>query len=108
MSRCRPQPVGGSSDHAMAGDRILQMVGLSDGDRGSRGGPRARPPRNKHLAKELEVMRLIAEGLKDDAVARRLGVSEVTVRRRIRRFRARVGATSRVQAAVEACRRNWL
>ncbi len=58
--------------------------------------------------RELDVMRLIAEGMTDDAVAHHLGISVVTVRRRIRRFRTRVHATSRVQAAVEGVRRGWL
>lgn len=57
---------------------------------------------------EIEVMRLIASGLKDDAVARRLGISVITVRRRVQQFRDRVGARSRVEAAVIGVRRGWL
>ena len=53
-------------------------------------------------------MRLVAEGLKDATIATRLGVSKVTVRRRVRAFCARLGAESRIQAAVIATRRGWL
>lgn len=65
---------------------------------------RAREP----LLEEIEVMQLVASGLKDDSVARCLGVSVITVRRRIRQFRERVGAESRVEAAVIGVRRGWL
>lgn len=49
-------------------------------------------------AEELEVMNLMAVGLKDFAIARRLDVSVVTVRRRARSFRQRVGAMNRSEA----------
>jgi len=57
---------------------------------------------------ELEVMRLIASGHKDFAIARRLGVSVVTVRRRARSFRHRVGASNRPEAIAVAAARGWL
>ena len=57
---------------------------------------------------EIEVMRLIAEGLKDHAIARRLGVSVVTVRRRAQRFRTRIGASNRIQAVALAASRGLL
>lgn len=58
---------------------------------------------------ELEVLRLVVvEGLTDRAVARRLGVALITVRRRIHRFMERVGAKSRIQAAAIAAERGWL
>ena len=57
---------------------------------------------------EIEVMRLVADGWKDAAIAHHLGVSRVTVRRRVRAFCARLGVESRLQAAVIAVRRGWL
>lgn len=57
---------------------------------------------------ELEVMRLMAVGFKDYAIARRLGVSVVTVRRRARSFRVRVGATNRSEAIAVGTSRGWL
>lgn len=51
---------------------------------------------------ELEVMKLIASGSKDYVIARRLGISVVTVRRRVVSFRNRVGATTRSEAVARA------
>lgn len=57
---------------------------------------------------EVEVMRFIAAGLKDRAIARRLGVSIVTVRRRASRFRERVGARNRSEAVAIAAAHGWI
>jgi DNA-binding CsgD family transcriptional regulator len=57
---------------------------------------------------ELEVMRLCASGLKDVVIARRLGVSVVTVRRRANGFRRRLGAQNRPQAVAIATRLGWI
>ena len=57
---------------------------------------------------ELVVMRLVVEGLTDQAIARRIGVSIITVRRRAVRFRRRLGASTRIEAAVLATKRGWL
>lgn len=57
---------------------------------------------------EIEVIRLIAAGLKDHVIARRLGVSVVTVRRRALHFRRVVGATNRSEAIAIAARRGLL
>jgi DNA-binding NarL/FixJ family response regulator len=59
-------------------------------------------------ADELEVMQLVAEGYKDVAIARRLGVATVTVRRRAQRFCRRVGALNRSQAIAIATARGWI
>ncbi len=47
---------------------------------------------------ELEVMRLHMQGFTDASIARRLGVSEATVRRRAGRVRQRTGARTRAEA----------
>lgn len=57
---------------------------------------------------ELEVMRLIVAGYKDVAIARRLGTSVVTVRRRARSFCERVGARNRAQAIARGVARGWI
>ncbi|MDT4911189.1 MAG: hypothetical protein QOC66_317 [Pseudonocardiales bacterium] len=49
---------------------------------------------------ERELVRLLAEGLVLDAVARRLAVSERTVRRRIRTLCDRFGVDTPVQVVV--------
>jgi DNA-binding NarL/FixJ family response regulator len=50
----------------------------------------------------------LARGAKDEQIARALGLSLRTVRRRIAEIMADLGADSRFQAGVEAVRRGWL
>jgi DNA-binding CsgD family transcriptional regulator len=50
----------------------------------------------------------LASGAKDEQIARVLGVSVRTVRRRIARLLDDLGADSRFQAGVEAARRGWV
>ncbi|MFT4009327.1 MAG: hypothetical protein QM655_04715 [Nocardioidaceae bacterium] len=50
----------------------------------------------------------LARGAKDEQIARTLGVSLRTVRRRASDLLGELGATSRFQAGVEAVRRGWL
>lgn len=57
---------------------------------------------------ELQVMRLVATGLKDHAIAQHLSVSIVTVRRRAQQFRERVGANTRSEAIAIAAARGWV
>jgi len=54
------------------------------------------------------ILRLMAEGEKDDAISRRLSVSVRTCRRHIADYMAQVGATSRFQAGVIAARSGHL
>ncbi|MFD7919853.1 TrmB family transcriptional regulator sugar-binding domain-containing protein [Streptomyces sp. NPDC059740] len=54
------------------------------------------------------LLSLLDAGLKDEAIARHLGVSERTLRRRIAALVDRLGATSRFQAGAQAVRRGWL
>jgi len=54
------------------------------------------------------ILQLLATGAKDEAVARRLGVSIRTCRRQISELMATLGATSRFQGGVEAVRRGLL
>lgn len=68
-------------------------------------GPEDEPPPPDD---ELEVMRFVVEGLTDLAIARRIGVSIITVRRRAARFRKRLAAATRIEAAVLAAKRGWL
>ena len=50
----------------------------------------------------------LAAGAQDEQIARRLGVSLRTVRRRVAELMQDLGAGSRFQAGVEAVRRGWL
>lgn len=57
---------------------------------------------------QAEIVRLMAGGAKDGAVARQLGVSVRTVRRLTAELAARLGVDSRFAFGVEAVRRGWL
>lgn len=57
---------------------------------------------------QQEVLRLMAAGAKDNAIARQLDVSVRTVRRICSELTTVLGATSRFTLGVEAARRGWL
>lgn len=54
------------------------------------------------------LLHLLHAGLKDETIARQLGLSERTLRRRITDLTTRLGATSRFQAGAQVVRRGWL
>lgn len=57
---------------------------------------------------DLSILTLMAVGMKDDAIARRLGISVRTLRRRSQELMAALGASNRFQAGVESSRRGWI
>ncbi|PRZ39638.1 regulatory LuxR family protein [Antricoccus suffuscus] len=57
---------------------------------------------------ELAVIRVMSEGLTDEAACKRLAVSERTFRRHVAQLLERLGATSRFQAGIRAVERGWL
>lgn len=74
-----------------------------------RGSPLAeiqRTPRAETARRFL--LEQLALGAQDEQIARRLGMSLRTVRRRVADLMAELGAESRFQAGVEAARRGWL
>jgi DNA-binding CsgD family transcriptional regulator len=54
------------------------------------------------------LLQQLASGAQDEQIARRLGVSLRTVRRRVADTLSELGADTRFQAGVEAARRGWL
>lgn len=54
------------------------------------------------------LLRQLASGAKDEQIARALGLSLRTVRRRVAELMTELGVDSRFQAGVEAVRRGWL
>lgn len=58
--------------------------------------------------REKELLRLLARGLNDDAIRRRLGVSLRTVRRIVAELCVRLGAASRFEAGYQAAKRGWI
>jgi hypothetical protein len=75
-------------------DRATAVPALDRGE--------ARPDLRRLLLAQL------ARGAKDEQIARTLGISLRTTRRRVAALMAELGADSRFQAGVEAVRRGWL
>jgi DNA-binding NarL/FixJ family response regulator len=70
--------------------------------------PLGQPIGDGELAEgERTLIRLLAAGLKDEAVARHLGVSLRTLRRRVSELQERLGAASRFQLGVRATQLGW-
>jgi len=57
---------------------------------------------------EQQLLELLHAGLKDEVLARRLGISERTLRRRVVTLLDRLGAGGRFQGGAQAVRRGWL
>jgi two-component system nitrate/nitrite response regulator NarL len=77
------------------------------------GGAPATPAEEDTLAgtltrRELEVLRLLAEGCNTRAVAQRLGVSPATVRNHVQNLLGKLGVHSRLQAVAYANRHGLL
>lgn len=66
------------------------------------------PPADSLPGQHRELLGLLAAGLKDEAIARRLGVHVHTARRRISRLLAALNAETRFQAGAQAATRGWL
>ena len=85
---------GGMVLHPMAAATLLQRLqGAANGPR-----PEALTPR------ELEVLRLLVEGLTNKAIAGRLGISDHTVKFHIGAILGKLGAASRTEAVTLAVR----
>ena len=61
-------------------------------------------PNGKLTARELDLLRLLAEGLQHEEIGRRLGISSETVRTHLRKASDRLGASTRTQAVATALR----
>lgn len=59
-------------------------------------------------ARELEVLRLVGEGLRNRDIADRLGISVNTVHRHVQSLLVKLGAHSKLQAVVTASRAGLL
>jgi DNA-binding NarL/FixJ family response regulator len=57
---------------------------------------------------ELAILSLLYAGLTDEAIGRKLGLSERTVRRIVAEIMKRLDATSRFQAGAKAANRKWI
>jgi len=57
---------------------------------------------------ERRIVRMLAAGVKDDAIARQLEVSSRTINRYMDRIMGKLGASTRFQAGLQAARHGWL
>lgn len=64
--------------------------------------------RRAATSEERALLALFAVGMKDDAIARQLGISPRTLRRRSQDLLVELGASNRFQAGAEAAIRGWL
>lgn len=91
---------------AVAGGMVVLDRGLAGELRRALGTPAIEPagPVEELTAREQEVLQLLAEGLPNKAIARRLGISEHTVKFHVNAILGKLGAQSRTEAVVVATR----
>jgi DNA-binding NarL/FixJ family response regulator len=65
-------------------------------------------PRVLLTARERDVLALLAEGLRNKAIAERLGVGEATARTHVESILAKFGVRERTAAVAQAARRGFL
>jgi ATP/maltotriose-dependent transcriptional regulator MalT len=92
----------GAGAQAARARELLSDLGAPPVARRAAAGERLLTPR------ELEVLRLVAEGLTDGEIAARLVLSKHTVHRHLQNAYARLGCSSRAAAVAEANRLNLL
>jgi len=71
-------------------------------------GASSAPRRSGLTVREREILKLLAAGLTDEAVATRLAISDRTVRRVMNDLCERLGAASRFEAGIRAAQAGWL
>ena len=74
-------------------------------------GPRAAPtapPSTGLTDRQLQVLKLVADGLENKQIAAELGLQPRTVESHVASLIAAIGATNRTAAAVTAVRRGWV
>ncbi|HET9221639.1 MAG TPA: response regulator transcription factor, partial [Roseiflexaceae bacterium] len=90
----------GAYPAATAASRRLRQLGVQSVPRGPRPATRTNPA---HLtAREIEILRLIADGLRNAAIAEQLSLSPKTVEHHVSSILSKLGVTSRTAAVREA------
>ena len=92
----------GARSAAAAARRKMKDLGLKAIPRGPRAATRAAPA--GLTAREQQVLALLAEGLSDREISRRLFISERTVQHHVSAVLAKTGVSSRTAAARQAAR----
>ena len=106
-----PEPLGQiTTPRTMVRQRgLVEALGILFEELWQRASPVAEYERGaKHDEPRRQLLQQLAAGAQDEQIARRLGMSLRTVRRRVAEVMAELGADSRFQAGVEATRRGWL
>lgn len=93
----------GIFEHCWAAASMLGETGTAASTAAPGGGGGWQP-----TGRHRELLRMLEGGLTDETMARKLGVSERTVRRLVSELTERLGAASRFQAGVCAVRLGWL
>jgi len=88
----------------MDGDTVFSKAFMEKHVRGRTRptGALAGEAKTKLSEREVEVLRLVSDGLMDKQVADRLGISESTIKNHMRSIRRKLGASNRVQASLIA------
>ncbi len=92
----------GARAAAAAARRRMKQLGMTAIPRGPRPATRAAPA--GLTAREQQVLALLAEGLPDREISRRLFISERTVHHHVSAVLSKIGVSSRTAAAREAAR----
>ncbi len=92
----------GARDTAAAARRRMKELGMISIPRGPRAATRAAPA--GLTAREQEVLALLAQGLADKEISRRLVISERTVHHHVSSILAKIGVPTRLAAVREAAR----
>jgi DNA-binding NarL/FixJ family response regulator len=86
----------------LALDPALAGFGVAPSDPGDD------PPIEALTRRELEVLRLVAEGLANRSIAERLGITEHTAKFHVHTILGKLGTQSRTEAVVRAARRGLI
>jgi DNA-binding NarL/FixJ family response regulator len=92
----------GARATAASARRRMKELGMTSIPRGPRPATRAAP--GSLTAREREILALLAEGLSDRDISRRLVISERTVHHHVSSVLSKIGVSSRTAAALEAAR----
>lgn len=87
-----------------AAETLARLGAVQAEARARRGakGPTGKPSRGELTTREIEVLRLVGEGLSDKTVADRLTISEHTVHRHISNILRKLDVSSRAAATAQA------
>lgn len=102
-----PEPGGGGAGSGR-GSRPDVLPGSASKDPGRLEGPGAWDGLDELTEREIEVLRLVAQGHSNKEIAARLFLTEGTVKNHISSIYSKLGTSNRVQAALQARRRGLI